>query len=116
MNELQRLNGQEAAVPTLIGEAPTRFAIGGKIRAGIKVLTAAAAREREAQAIFECGCRVGQVVRGHRRGDHPRRSRAAPPAGAEERTVLLGAAGRLRNAGARGPDPRASSARTAATA
>ena len=60
MNELQRVNGQEAAVPTLIGEAPTRFAIGGKIRAGIKVLTAAAAREREAQAIFDAGVESGK--------------------------------------------------------
>lgn len=59
MNALQRLNGQEAAVPTLIGQAPTRFAIGGKIRPGIKVLTAAAAREREAQAIFEAGVIAG---------------------------------------------------------
>jgi hypothetical protein len=62
MNELQTLNGQEAAVPTLIGEAPTRFAIGGKIRAGIKVLTAAAAREREAQAIFEAGVETGKSL------------------------------------------------------
>ena len=60
MNELQRVNGQKAAVPTLIGEAPTRFAIGGKIRAGIKVLTAAAAREREAQAIFDAGVESGK--------------------------------------------------------
>ena len=60
MNELQRVNGQKAAVPTLIGEAPMRFAIGGKIRAGIKVLTAAAAREREAQAIFDAGVESGK--------------------------------------------------------
>jgi hypothetical protein len=55
MNELQRVNGQEAAVPTLIGGAPTRFAIGGRVRAGIKVLAPAAAREARAQAIYDAG-------------------------------------------------------------
>jgi hypothetical protein len=36
MNELQRINGQRATLPTIIGQAPTRFPIGGEIRAGIK--------------------------------------------------------------------------------
>jgi hypothetical protein len=60
MNELTTVNGQ-AGLPSLIGGAATGFAIGGKIRAGIKVLTAAAAREREAQAIFEAGVAAGKA-------------------------------------------------------
>jgi hypothetical protein len=48
------------AVPTLIGEARARFAIGGRIRAGIKVLTAAAAREPRAQAIYDAGVAAGK--------------------------------------------------------
>lgn len=60
MNELQRVTGNEAAVPTLIGQAPMRFAIGGRIRAGIKVLTAAATRETAAQAIYDAGIEAGK--------------------------------------------------------
>ena len=36
MNELQRVNRQRATLPTIIGQAPARFPIGGKIRAGIR--------------------------------------------------------------------------------
>jgi hypothetical protein len=60
MNELQRVTGNEAAVSTLIGQAPSRFAIGGRIRAGIKVLTAAATRETAAQAIYDAGIEAGK--------------------------------------------------------
>jgi hypothetical protein len=60
MNELQKVNGREAALPTLIGQVPTRFAIGGRIRAGIKVLTPAAAREARAQAIYDDGVEAGK--------------------------------------------------------
>jgi hypothetical protein len=60
MDELPSVNGQEVAVPTLIGQAPTRFAIGGRIRAGIKVLTTAAAQETAAQAIDDAGVEAGK--------------------------------------------------------
>lgn len=60
MNALQTVNQHEAPGPTLIGQAPTRFAIGGKIRAGIKVLAAAAAREPAAQAMYDAGVEAGR--------------------------------------------------------
>jgi hypothetical protein len=56
MNELPRVNGQRATLPTIIGQAPARFPIGGKIRAGIKALTQAAARHPEALLIYEETC------------------------------------------------------------
>jgi len=41
------------AAPTLLGQGPARIPTGGKIRAGIKVLTKKAAGEPKAKAIYE---------------------------------------------------------------
>ena len=60
MNQLQRVNGHEVMLPTLIGQVAARFAIGGRIRAGIKVLTPVAARERGAQTIYDAGVDAGK--------------------------------------------------------
>lgn len=49
-----------AAPPTLLGQAPARIPTGGKIRAGIKVLTKAAAENPQALAIYERGVADGQ--------------------------------------------------------
>lgn len=51
--------GGTTAVPTLLGQGPARIPTGGKIRAGIKVLTKKAAGEPKAQAIYEQGVAVG---------------------------------------------------------
>jgi hypothetical protein len=61
MNQLAVVNRQQATLPTIIGQAPARFPIGGKIRAGIKVLTQAAARHPEAALIYEAGVKAGKV-------------------------------------------------------
>ena len=61
MNQLAAVNGQQATLPTIIGEAPARFPIGGKIRAGIKALTQAAARHPEALLIYEAGVKAGKA-------------------------------------------------------
>jgi hypothetical protein len=60
MNEVQRVNGRTAGARALIGDTPAGFSIGGRIRAGIKVLTAAAARDCQAQAIYDAGIRSGK--------------------------------------------------------
>lgn len=52
--------GGTAAAPTLLGQGPARIPTGGKIRAGIKVLTKKAAGEPKAQAIYEQGVARGQ--------------------------------------------------------
>jgi len=49
------INGARAAPPTLLGEGPVRFPAGGKIRAGIKVLSKKAAEHPQAKAIYERG-------------------------------------------------------------
>jgi hypothetical protein len=61
MNELQRVNRQRATLPTIIGQAPARFPIGGKIRAGIKALTQAAARHPQALLIYEARVKAGKA-------------------------------------------------------
>ena len=61
MNELQRVNRQRATLPTIIGQAPARFPIGGKIRAGIKALTQAAARHPQALLIYQPGVKAGKA-------------------------------------------------------
>jgi hypothetical protein len=61
MNRLAVVNGQQATLPTIIGQAPARFPIGGKIRAGIKALTQAAARHSEALLIYEAGVKSGKA-------------------------------------------------------
>ena len=52
--------GGAIAAPTLLGQGPTRIATGGKIRAGIKVLTRRAAERPQAQAIYDQGVAAGQ--------------------------------------------------------
>jgi len=46
--------------PTLLGQGPARIPTGGKIRAGIKVLTKKAAEHPQAQALYEQGVAAGQ--------------------------------------------------------
>ena len=46
--------------PTLLGQSPARIPTGGKIRAGIKVLTKKAASEPKAKAIYDQGVAAGQ--------------------------------------------------------
>ena len=48
------------AAPTLLGQGPARIPTGGKIRAGIKVLTRKAAEQPKAQAIYDQGVASGQ--------------------------------------------------------
>ncbi len=49
------INGTSPAVPTLLGQASARIATGGKIRAGIKVLTRKAAEYPKAKELYERG-------------------------------------------------------------
>lgn len=48
------------AAPTVLGQSPARIPTGGKIRAGIKVLTKKAVGEPKAKAIYEQGVAAGQ--------------------------------------------------------
>ncbi|WP_278937912.1 hypothetical protein [Pseudomonas helleri] len=48
------------AIPTLLGQSATRLPVGGKIRAGIKVLTRQAAEHAQAQALYDHGVAAGQ--------------------------------------------------------
>jgi hypothetical protein len=52
--------GGSISAPTLLGQGPARIATGGRIRAGIKVLTRKAAAQPKAQAIYEHGVAAGQ--------------------------------------------------------
>jgi hypothetical protein len=52
--------GGSIAAPTLLGQGPARIPTGGRIRAGIKVLTRKAAAQPRAQAIYEQGVAAGQ--------------------------------------------------------
>src|SRR6266536_6130444 len=54
-NGVVTINGASPALPTLLGHGPTRIPTGGKIRAGIKVLTKKAAEHPKAKAIYERG-------------------------------------------------------------
>lgn len=54
------LHGGPTALPTLLGGGAPRLPTGGKIRAGIKVLTRRAAEVPRAQAIYEQGLNQGQ--------------------------------------------------------
>ncbi|MDX9742001.1 MAG: hypothetical protein RBT81_12635 [Gammaproteobacteria bacterium] len=54
------VQGGPAAPPTLLGQGPVRIPTGGKIRAGIKVLTKKAAGEPKAKAIYDQGVAAGQ--------------------------------------------------------
>jgi hypothetical protein len=62
-NSTITINDSSAALPTLLGNkgaATTRIATGGKIRAGIKVLTKKAAENPQAKQIYEQGVSAGQ--------------------------------------------------------
>ena len=51
--------GGTTAAPTLLGQGPARIPTGGKIRAGLKVLTKKAAGEPKAKAIYDQGVAAG---------------------------------------------------------
>lgn len=82
-------NGARPALPTVPGQGPIRIPTGGKIRAGIKVLTKKAAENPNAREIYERGAlghrpggahRRYHAVAGKRRrrdGDSQRRPRSA---------------------------------------
>src|SRR6202171_1303625 len=54
-NAVVTINGAQPALPTLLGQGPVRIPTGGKIRAGIKVLTKKAADHPKAKEIYERG-------------------------------------------------------------
>jgi hypothetical protein len=54
-NAVVTINGAKPVLPTVLGQAPARIPTGGKIRAGIKVLTKKAAEHPKAKAIYEWG-------------------------------------------------------------
>ena len=54
------VQGGVTAAPTLLGQSPARIPTGGKIRAGIKVLTKKAAGEPRAKVIYDQGVAAGQ--------------------------------------------------------
>lgn len=55
INAVVTINGARPALPTLLGQGPVRIPAGGKIRAGIKVLTKKAAEHPKAKEIYERG-------------------------------------------------------------
>jgi hypothetical protein len=59
-NAVVKVNGSQAMLPTVLGQGPARIPTGGKIRAGIKVLTAKAAAHPDARAIYERGMAEGE--------------------------------------------------------
>jgi hypothetical protein len=58
-NAVVTINGSRA-LPTVLGQGPARIPTGGKIRAGIKVLTKKAAENPKAKEIYEQGIAAGQ--------------------------------------------------------
>jgi hypothetical protein len=59
-NAMVTINGAQAAPPTLLGQGTARIPAGGKIRAGIKVLTKKAAEHPRAKEIYERGVAASQ--------------------------------------------------------
>jgi hypothetical protein len=59
-NAVVTINGAQAALPTLLGQGTARIPAGGKIRAGIKVLTKKAAEHPRAKEIYERGVAASQ--------------------------------------------------------
>lgn len=55
-----KINGAPATLPTVLGQGPARIPVGGKIRAGIKVLTRKAAEQPKAKLLYEQGVAAGQ--------------------------------------------------------
>jgi len=58
-NAVVKVNGSHAVLPTVLGQGPVRIPTGGKIRAGIKVLTDKAAAHADALAIYARGMAAG---------------------------------------------------------
>src|SRR5438876_5999365 len=58
-NAVVTINGNRA-LPSVLGQGPARIPTGGKIRAGIKVLTKKAAENPQAKEIYEQGLAAGQ--------------------------------------------------------
>lgn len=58
-NAITKVNGQ-AHLPTILGQCAPRICVAGKIRAGIKVLTKAAAGNSKAQVIYKQGVAEGK--------------------------------------------------------
>src|SRR5262245_54252770 len=58
-NAVVTINGAQA-LPTLLGQGAARIPAGGKIRAGIKVLTKKAAEHPKAKEIYERGIAASQ--------------------------------------------------------
>lgn len=58
-NAIVSLSDRNMALPTLLGQGPARIAIGGRIRAGIKVLTKKAAQHAQARSIYDEGVAAG---------------------------------------------------------
>lgn len=58
-NAMVKVNGSHSVLPSVLGRGPARIPTGGKIRAGIKVLTRKAAEHPEACAIYERGLAAG---------------------------------------------------------
>lgn len=58
--DIARVQESHPVIPTLLGQGPARIPTGGKIRAGIKVLTKKAADNPTAQAIYERGVAANQ--------------------------------------------------------
>src|ERR1035437_6203460 len=59
-NAIVSINGARPACPTILGHGPARIPVGGKIRAGIKVLTKKAAENPAAKDIYEHGVAANQ--------------------------------------------------------
>ena len=54
-NAVVTINGARGALPTVLGQGRMRIPTGGKIRAGIKVLTRKAADNNKAKEIYDKG-------------------------------------------------------------
>lgn len=54
------VHGGAPQLPTLLGQGPARIPVGGKIRAGIKVLTNKAAEQPRVKALYDQGVAAGQ--------------------------------------------------------
>ena len=58
-NVMVKVNGDQVVLPSVLGRSTTRIPTGGKIRAGIKVLTSKAAAHPEACMIYQRGVAAG---------------------------------------------------------
>jgi len=56
---LAKVDGARAMIPTVLGQSAQRIPTGGKIRAGIKVLTKKAAEHQKARELYERGVEAG---------------------------------------------------------